>query len=164
MICPIKGILHPWGAIAQQNIKSKKRVLQAASGTIADNYRNICADDLFESLLLRERLGSTAIGGMIAIPHARMPHCTHPVGILLQLQTAIDFDACDHQKVDLVFLLVAPEHSNAAHNNVLDSLIITFQDQSWCDTLRAAPDSATLYQRAINIPSNTKYNYRQEKI
>jgi len=149
---PIKSLLHLWGVLANQQLKSKKRALQVASDLVASNYRNIPADELFDSLLARERLGSTAIGHGIAIPHSRLSHCTHPVGALLQLQQGIDFEAPDGQAVDLIFVLVVPEQASRVHLDVLSSLVQAFSHPQWRKQLRSVTNSTALYERAIQQP------------
>src|SRR5882762_622855 len=64
------------------------------------------ADRISADILKREELGSTGVGGGVAIPHARIPELKVPFGILARLQEAIDFNAIDGQPVDIVFLLL----------------------------------------------------------
>ncbi len=156
MIYPINSLLHEWGALANWCINSKKRVLEYASEVIAARYRNIDVNELFDSLMAREKWGSTALGNGVALPHARVAHCTHPLGVLMQLTNGIDFDAPDDKPVDLVFVLVAPEERSQAHLDALATLTKVFGDPHWCDWLRAAPDNATLYRRAILSPEDAR--------
>src|SRR3984893_19457855 len=64
---------------------------------------------IFEILTQREKLGSTAIGNGIAIPHGKMPNLTRLFGLFARLDRPIDFEALDGQSVDLIFFLLAPE-------------------------------------------------------
>ena len=68
---------------------------------------------LAAALIRREDLGSTGLGGGIAIPHTRVPGVQRPFSILAILRTPIAFDAIDDQPVDVVFLLVAPDNGDA---------------------------------------------------
>ncbi len=66
---------------------------------------------LFQVLLARESLGSTGIGGGIAIPHVRNPvilHITRPAVTICFLKRPIDFQAIDGQPVHTLFLLITP--------------------------------------------------------
>ena len=66
-------------------------------------------DRILTELLKREDLGSTGLGGGVAIPHARLAQVGKPFGMLVRLRRPIDFDAVDEEPVDLVFLLLLPE-------------------------------------------------------
>jgi nitrogen PTS system EIIA component len=70
---------------------------------------------VFDSLLQRERLGSTGIGNGLAIPHGKFEGLDRLVGLFARLDKAIDFDALDGHPVDLVFVLLAPEGAGADH-------------------------------------------------
>lgn len=73
---------------------------------------------LFQVLLAREALGSTGIGGGIAIPHVRNPvilHLTRPAVTVCFLDEPIDFQAVDGQPVDTLFLLITPTIRSHLH-------------------------------------------------
>ena len=67
----------------------------------------------------REKLGSTAVGNGIAIPHGKMPNLTRLFGLFARLDRPVDFEALDGQPVDLIFLLLAPEGAGADHLKAL---------------------------------------------
>ena len=100
---------------------------------------------LFDRLLERERLGSTGIGGGIAIPHARLPAVTRPRGLFARLGNPIDFDAIDDRPVDLVFLLVAPEGAGADHLKALARVSRLLRDRGLVEKLRATETAEALY-------------------
>ena len=70
---------------------------------------------IFETLIERERLGTTGVGAGIAIPHGRMAGANTITGVFARLESAIDYEAVDSQPVDLVFMLLAPENAGADH-------------------------------------------------
>jgi nitrogen PTS system EIIA component len=70
-------------------------------------------------ILKREGLGSTGVGGGVAIPHARIPGLNSAFGLLARLQKPIDFEAIDGEPVDIVFLLLLPTATSGEHLNVL---------------------------------------------
>src|SRR5215471_7040702 len=92
---------------------------------------------LFDRLLERERLGSTGIGGGIAIPHGRMPSLTKPVGLFARLAHPVDFDSIDERPVDTVFLLLAPEGAGADHLKALARVSRLLRDRGLVEKLRA---------------------------
>lgn len=100
---------------------------------------------LFDRLLERERLGSTGIGGGIAIPHGRMPTLSAPVGLFARLAQPVDFDSIDERPVDLVFLLVAPEGAGADHLKALARVSRLLRDRTLVEKLRATDKADALY-------------------
>jgi PTS system nitrogen regulatory IIA component len=124
------------------NAVDRDAVLDAAAGMLA--CRQAGADDLRSSLQARERLGSTAIGHGIAIPHGRSPTLEAPRGALLRLQPAVDFNASDGQEVDLVFAMAVPDHYTHQHLMLLSELAERFSDERFRAALRNAPDARAM--------------------
>jgi PTS system nitrogen regulatory IIA component len=79
----------------------------------------LLVDQVEPHLLKREELGSTGIGGGIAIPHARLPDLQRPHGLLAKLKQPIDFDAIDGQAVDIVFTLLLPAAAESGNLGAL---------------------------------------------
>lgn len=100
---------------------------------------------LFDRLLERERLGSTGIGGGIAIPHGRMAALTKPMGVFARLGQPVDFDSIDERPVDTVFLLLAPEGAGADHLKALARVSRLLRDRSLVEKLRATESADALY-------------------
>lgn len=123
---------------------SKKRVIEHFSTFIAQNTPSLDSQEVFERLIGRERLGSTGIGNGVAIPHARSPHCSAPVGCFMKLADAIDFDAVDGDPVDLVFVLLVPEQSDDTHLALLGQVATLMNDASTRSALRRSRDKADL--------------------
>ncbi|PIE40642.1 MAG: PTS fructose transporter subunit IIA [Gammaproteobacteria bacterium] len=128
---------------------SKKRVLENAAGLIARQFPEFTTNELFDSLISREKLGSTAIGKGVAIPHCRSKHCTRTIGTLLKLQEAVDFDAIDHEPVDLIFIMLVPDEATEEHLQLLSQIAQRFSDEAIRDSMRSALDKESLFQRFI---------------
>ncbi len=115
---PLTDLVAPNAILPALKINNKKQVLQELAARAAvltgQNERAI-----FEILMQREKLGSTAVGNGIAIPHGKMPNLTRLFGLFARLDRPIDFEARDGQPVDLVFLLLAPEGAGADHLKAL---------------------------------------------
>jgi PTS system nitrogen regulatory IIA component len=111
---------------------------------------------VFDLLLERERLGSTGIGGGIAIPHGRLANLTKPVGLFARLGHSIDFDSIDERPVDIVFLLIAPEGAGADHLKALARVSRLLRDRSLVEKLRATEKSDALYALLIEPPITTQ--------
>ncbi len=98
-----------------------------------------------EALSARERLGSTGMGSGIAIPHARLPALQRPLGFLARLRPALDFEAIDGQRVDLVVLLLLPAQAQGDHLNALACVARRLRSEPVAAALRRAADAAGLY-------------------
>ena len=125
---------------------SKKRLLENISQIAAPKLVGISRHDIFESLLNRERLGSTGIGNGVAIPHARSPHCSAPIAGFLKLAEAIDFDAIDGDPVDLVFVLLVPEEADDTHLSLLGQVATIMNDVDTLQKLRKAGSQRELLE------------------
>jgi len=124
---------------------SKKRVLEQFSDLIANDQVSLSRADIFDSLLSRERLGSTGLGHGIAIPHGRIGNSDRAIGAFIKLREGIDYDAVDHQPVDLLFALLVPEKSTEEHLQLLAMLAEMFSNGEVVKKLREASTSAVLY-------------------
>lgn len=146
----IEDILTPERAMIDAPVSSKKKLLEYLAGFIAEQLSDSSADDIYERLLNRERLGSTGIGEGIAIPHCRLKQCDQAMGVLLRLMEPVDYDAIDRKPVDLVFALLVPEEATEQHLQVLAMLARNFSEPTYREALRKAPDAQRFYQRALN--------------
>lgn len=117
---------------------SKKRALEQLSGLLAEGQSDLSQKGIFDSLIARERLGSTGFGHGVAIPHGRVGGNEASLGALVRLDQPIDFDAADQQQVDLLFALLVPEHSTDEHLQILASLAEMFSDPMMLKRLREA--------------------------
>jgi PTS system nitrogen regulatory IIA component len=124
---------------------SGKKALLGELATRAATLFKLDERRLFDRLLERERLGSTGIGGGIAIPHGRMPALAAPVGLFARLVQPIDFESIDERPVDLVFLLIAPEGAGADHLKALARVSRLLRDRALVEKLRATDKADALY-------------------
>ncbi|MGM0614973.1 MAG: PTS sugar transporter subunit IIA [Pseudomonadota bacterium] len=134
----LETILPPERVLYDVPGGSKKRVLEFFSTFIAQNTPSLDSQEVFGRLINRERLGSTGIGNGVAIPHARSPHCSTPIGSFLKLTEAVDFDAIDGEPVDLVFVLLVPEEADDTHLALLGQVAIIMNDANVRAQLRKA--------------------------
>ena len=104
-------------------------------------------DHLLAELMKREELGSTAIGGGVAIPHARFHQVGKPFGLLVRLRKPIEFDAVDGKPVDIVFLLLLPGTPDGKQLGSLASIARKLRDPAVAASLRQARDGTELYRR-----------------
>lgn len=131
---------------------SKKKVLETAAGLIARQLPELNANELFDNLVSREKLGSTGIGKGIAIPHCRSLNCTKAVGTFIRLETPVDFDAIDHQPVDMLFVLLVPKEAQQEHLNLLSKIAGLFNDDQRREALRNAASLQAVYDLLVTPP------------
>ena len=122
---------------------SKRQVLTEVAAAFAASH-GLDASRVFEVLHERERLGSTAIGGGIAIPHGKLAGLSKMAGCVIRLSEPVNFEANDGQAVDLVVALLAPDTSGAEHLRVLSRLSRMLRDPHESAALRACPDAESL--------------------
>ena len=134
----------PDAVLACVKASGKKALLAELSSKAAHLYK-LDERRLFDRLLERERLGSTGIGGGIAIPHGRMAGLSKPVGMFARLAHGVDFDSIDERPVDTVFLLLAPEGAGADHLKALARVSRLLRDRSLVEKLRATESADALY-------------------
>ena len=125
---------------------SKKSVLEKTSSMLSMANQELNQADIFNSLLQRERLGSTGLGRGIAIPHTRMENNKRTVATFLQLKTGVDYDSPDGVPVDLFFCLLVPEESTEQHLQILAKLADMFRDEKLIQSLRTAKTKESIYQ------------------
>lgn len=141
----IIDLLTPSRVVVDVRATSKKRLLEALAALLDEHASPETEQSIFESLVRRERLGSTGLAHGIAIPHGRSPDVDRAVGAFIRLAEPLEFDSLDRQRVDLVFGLVVPEHFTDQHLMFLADLAELFSDPKVTARLRAAPDAASVY-------------------
>ncbi|MDR3499806.1 MAG: PTS IIA-like nitrogen regulatory protein PtsN [Parvibaculum sp.] len=140
----LEDLVSPEGVVAHLKVTSKKQALQELSARAAE-LTGISERTIFETLLERERLGSTGVGQGIAIPHGKLAQLTRLYGLFAQLDTPVDFESVDDQPVDLVFLLLAPETAGADHLKALARISRLLRNPAVVEKLRASDDPAALF-------------------
>ena len=117
--------------------RSKKQLIEQLAERAAE-LTGLCQRSLFEIVMRRERLGSTAIGNGIAIPHAVHQDLTRTMGIIAVLTSPVDFDAQDCKPVDIVCLVIGPQNADSDHLKCVSSVARSLREASICDQIRAA--------------------------
>jgi PTS system nitrogen regulatory IIA component len=128
--------------------KTKKHALQDLADKAAA-LTGLDGRDILEALLQRERVGSTAVGRGIAIPHGRLAGLQRIVSVFARLEQPVDFEAPDEEPVDLIFVLLAPEHAGADHLKALARVSRLLREPQTIERLRSSHDRATLYSILI---------------
>ncbi len=143
----ITDLLTAERVVCNSEVPSKKRVLELLGALIAKDQTDFTVREIFDSLIGRERLGSTGLGHGVALPHGRLSQSKQAVGAFVKLTQGVDFDAIDQQPVDMVFALLVPEHFTDEHLKILAYLAEMFSDQDFCEQLRVADSDQALFER-----------------
>ncbi|MCD5974249.1 MULTISPECIES: PTS IIA-like nitrogen regulatory protein PtsN [Pseudomonas] len=146
----LENILTPGRSLVNVPGGSKKKVLEQIANLIGKEVPDLDSDDVFSSLIAREKLGSTGFGNGIAIPHCRLKGCESPISALLHLNAPVDFDAIDGAPVDLLFVLLVPEAATDAHLELLRQIASMLDRKEVRERLRSAPSNEALYQVVLD--------------
>ncbi len=140
----LTDLVAPNAILPALKVNNKKQVIQELSARAAEltgqNERAI-----LEILTQREKLGSTAVGNGVAIPHGKLPKLGRLFGLFARLERPVDFEALDGQPVDLVFLLLAPESAGADHLKALARVARMLRDAETARKLRESRDADAVY-------------------
>jgi len=146
-------LLTPGRTIRRASGGSKKRLFETIAKIVSADQLSLPTAEVFGHLIAREKLGSTGLGQGIAIPHCRIGNCTHPLGALVTLDEAVDFDAPDDLPVDLLFVLLVPEEAHDQHLEILAGVAGLFRQEAFCKALRGAADASELHRIATTWDS-----------
>lgn len=140
----IIDLITPASVIPNLRATSKKQALQE----LAHRSAQLIGRDeraIYETLMERERLGTTGIGAGTAVPHGRLPDLSRIFGLFARLERPIDFEAIDNQPIDLIFLLLTPASAGADHLKALARVSRLLRDRKICEKLRATDGAEALY-------------------
>ena len=124
---------------------SKKRVFEYAA-MMFENQQGIEHSKVFDSLLARERLGSTGLGQGVAIPHGRIKGLKEAVAAIVSLNNPVAFDAPDAQPVSFLIFLLVPEQATQQHLEILSELAELLSDKTLRETLKSAKGAGEVLQ------------------
>lgn len=144
----IKDFLRPSDVLVGIRISDKTQLLEDLCRRAASILK-IDADKITADIVKREELGSTGMGGGVAIPHARIADVKKPFGLFARLKSAIEFDAIDRQPVDLVFLLLLPTAPAVEQLNALALVARRLRDADATRNARRATDPSGLYTAMV---------------
>lgn len=142
----ISDLLSPERIRFDVHSSSKKRLLEMISQELARNSDSLSKREIFESLVARERLGSTGLGKGVAIPHGRVKGSDTVEASFIRLKKPLPYDAVDGEPVDLLFAMTVPEQCNEDHLKLLARIAELFSDPELLENLRQAENSGTLLQ------------------
>ncbi len=132
---------------------SKKQLLQLLAEKAA-GITGLPEREIFDTILQRERLGSTGVGNGIAIPHGKLSGARRITGVFARLESPVDFEALDDQPVDLIFLLLAPEGAGADHLKALSRIARVLRDADTAAKIRGTRDASAIHALLSETPTS----------
>lgn len=140
----IAPLITPETTLLDVTFTSKKKLFEHAAELFAKT-RDLKSTEVFTSLFERERLGSTALGYGIAIPHGRIKGLSEACGAFYRLKSPLEFDAPDNQPVSLCFILLVPKDANEVHLQILGELAQLFGDEAMRERMLQAESVTDLF-------------------
>ncbi|MEO6825586.1 MAG: PTS sugar transporter subunit IIA [Nitrosospira sp.] len=152
----IARLLPLSNVVVELDADSKKSVFEQA-GLLFENDLHIARSQVFDSLFIREKLGSTGLGYGVAIPHGRIEGLRKAAAALIRMKRPIPFDAPDGKPVCLLCVLLIPEKATNEHLQILSELAQMFSDKYFRESLLTSRDTAEMYQLVCNWVPNVPH-------
>jgi PTS system nitrogen regulatory IIA component len=140
----IADLLTPDNVVLDLKANDKADLL-AKLAKLAASRVPVPEGEIVQALTAREALGSTGMGGGIALPHARLAGVANPTGIFARLKQPIGFDAVDGSPVDLVFLLLLPDFPKSVQLPALACVARGLRDPHVSATVRKAGNQEQMF-------------------
>jgi PTS system nitrogen regulatory IIA component len=137
-------ILPPDNIVLDLAATSKKRAFEHA-GLLFENNQGVARTAVFHSLLARERLGSTALGHEVAIPHGRLKDLREPYAAFVRLAEPVRFDVNDGRTARLLFFLLIPETATQTHLDLLAGIARLMSDADVRHALTQSTDPREIH-------------------
>lgn len=149
----IDEILRKESVIADLLGANKLDVIKEMTQCLKEN--NFIKNDqaLFETLMEREKLGSTGIGDNVAIPHGKSEEVTQIITVLARSKSGVEFESLDKKPVHFICMVIAPAHSTGQHLKALARISRLFKNQALREGILKAENSDVIYSILINEDS-----------
>ncbi len=129
---------------------SKKRILEYIAELAHQQLPELTEYSILEALMTREKLGSTGIGGGIAIPHGKLDAVTQPILVFVVSKDPIPFDAIDNQPVDVFCAILIPKEQCQTHLATLSGIAKLLSQKELTKKIRHVESDGQLYQLLID--------------
>ena len=149
----IAKLLRPSHVTLDLDVVNKKRLFEQI-GLLFENAQQISHSIVFDSLFSRERFGSTGLGYGVAIPHGRLKGLREATAAFVRTQHPIPFESPDGQPVNLIFVVLVPDHANEQHLQILSELAQIFSDKSVRESLATCRDADEAHRILTEWPGH----------
>ena len=131
----LEEVLPPGSVLLDLSLSDKSRAISHVAGLLAE-AAGTSAEVIEASLLAREALGSTGVGGGVGLPHARLHLLTRTHVVFVRLSAPINFESIDARPVDLLCGVVAPDEPNAELLTAVGAMARVLRDGAKTTRLR----------------------------
>jgi PTS system nitrogen regulatory IIA component len=140
------------------DVSSKKRAFEQLANMLAIDQPNLVAEAIFDALTNREKLGSTAIGNGVAIPHACMS-INQPCGALLLLEDGVTMDTPDKKPVQLFMAILVPANQAPDYSELITQLTSTLMQKSLIEQICCHHDAQTMLDHFLELFDPPKHPF-----
>ena len=151
---PIGELIDDTRVLLDVDVKSRDELLARAAAFLAGRC-SLSQSAILDSLEARERLGSTALGHGVALPHARIRGLQKPVAAFVRTRTPIDFDAPDHRPVNVFLVLLVPAEASEQHLALMSCAARQFADRDFRLRLKTTADAYDIAQLLGRLPEDS---------
>jgi PTS system nitrogen regulatory IIA component len=144
----LSSLIAPERVKARSSAKHYKGALEGLSLRLTPNVSPQLRGDIFSGMLQRENLGSTALGNGAAMPHTHLSDVTTTSLAIMTLAEPITYS---DEPVDIIVGILLPDTIEQGHFTLLKQLKSLLLNEKFCDALRAAEDSKSLYNTILNV-------------
>jgi nitrogen PTS system EIIA component len=146
---PLAALLATNDIVLDASLSTKRKLFEHIAALV-ETHHGVGAAAVNESLLARERLGSTGLGEGVAIPHGRLKGLTDALGVFIRPKEPLSFDAPDGKPVDQIFALLVPENATDHHLMILSELAQRFSEKRFRDALRSAQTADDVHRLFVS--------------
>lgn len=151
----LQEIIQPDGVLCNATARSKKHCLEILSELLVRNFPDLVGDDIFECLVVRERLGCTSLNSGAAFPHCRVKGLEKSVAVLIKLSEPVDFDSPDGEPVDIIVGMMLPDEIDNQHRADIKLVTEILADEELRSRLRKMNTSKDLYDALVSSADTT---------
>lgn len=150
----LKDHISEDGIVFSPSVSSKKRALEILSETLAQQNEELNNKKILDALLAREKLGSTALGKGIAIPHCRLEKLDRIYTAMLKLDEGLDFESNDNVEVTFLFCMIVPDNEDNDHLQLLANLAELLDNETIRSSIIQCGDAKCIYHLLCQNPKN----------
>ncbi|MEO1202505.1 MAG: PTS sugar transporter subunit IIA [Pseudomonadota bacterium] len=148
----LEEIIKPNSVLCNAHARSKKHSIEILSELLSSSTTEYAAEDIFERLVQRERLGCTSLNAGVAFPHCRIEGLEDSCAAMIKLSEPVEFDAPDGEPVDVIFGMLVPDKLEASQEANVREVVEMLRDETLRARLRAARTSNDLYSTLLAGP------------
>ena len=129
---------------------SDKQNLFEQIALLLEKHCNVAHAIVLENLLAREALGSTGLGRGVAVPHGRIKGMKAAMAAFVRLKHPVDFDSPDGQLVQMMIVVLIPDHVTQEHLEILSEIAEMFSSEAFRDVLTSEPSPEVIHTQIIS--------------